>query len=193
MGNPGCRAGKTHLSIQIRQICILPSSWVKACPVLVLQISKATGWDYYLGTAGMNSVCRGPCAGCRKLHPLLCHRFPCNPHVARSGRGFCKTSHNAWGKLVVHWKNQNLRGDISTWCFAGLETVRSTCRCLACPSDAISLGLYGAGGCFCLTPMFRIFSVLSSSGIAIIIGLVNGSKAGETCCHLGDAIPFLSL
>lgn len=60
---------------------------------LVLQMSKASGWDYYLGTAGMNLVCKETCAGCCKPLPLLHHSqiprgwvpgFPCNSRGVRS-------------------------------------------------------------------------------------------------------------
>lgn len=47
-----------------RQAYTLPSSLVDHTTNLVLQISKATGWDYYLGSAGRNLVCQDSGAGC---------------------------------------------------------------------------------------------------------------------------------
>lgn len=32
--------------------------WSECTPDLVLQMSKTTGWDYYLGTAGLNMGCQ---------------------------------------------------------------------------------------------------------------------------------------
>lgn len=46
--------------------------------MLVLQMSKATGWGYYLGTAGMNPICQDPWAGCWEPLPPLAHRFHCS-------------------------------------------------------------------------------------------------------------------
>ena len=69
MGKGGSRAGKTPcLRIQIRQICTLPSPLVRV--YLVLQISKAACWNYYLGTTSMNSICQDTCTGYCKLLPL---------------------------------------------------------------------------------------------------------------------------
>lgn len=61
-------------------------------PNLILQISSDVGWDYYLGTAGMNLFCQDPYVGCCKLPPpspslrlpvVELHRFLCNPHGVR--------------------------------------------------------------------------------------------------------------
>ena len=51
----------------MRQICTLPNSLVKCTPESVLQMSKTDDWNYYLGTAVMNSVCQDLCVGCCKL------------------------------------------------------------------------------------------------------------------------------
>lgn len=42
------------LRIQVGQICTPQSSPVRGTPNLELQMSKVVGWDYDLGTAGMN-------------------------------------------------------------------------------------------------------------------------------------------
>ena len=50
--------------------------WVprsECTPDLVLQMSKATGWDYYLGTAGMNLVCQDRVLVVASPSPLLHH------------------------------------------------------------------------------------------------------------------------
>lgn len=51
MGKPSSKLGKTP-----RLICTPPSSLVRVYHKLVLQISKAVGWVYCLGTTGMNLV-----------------------------------------------------------------------------------------------------------------------------------------
>lgn len=43
--------------------------WSDCATFLVLQMSKAAAWDYYLGTADRNTDCQDPRAGCCK--PLL--------------------------------------------------------------------------------------------------------------------------
>ena len=45
--------------------------WSECAPSLVLQMGKATGWDYCLVTAGRNSVCQDLCAA--SPYPLHCH------------------------------------------------------------------------------------------------------------------------
>lgn len=46
--------------------------WSQRASTFVPQMSKAAGWDYYLGTSGMNLVFQGLCAGCnRHLLPSL--------------------------------------------------------------------------------------------------------------------------
>ena len=60
----GFRSGTTsHLGTQFRKTFTLPNSWVRLCHWPRLQISKATGWDYCLGSAGGNSVHQDPSAG----------------------------------------------------------------------------------------------------------------------------------
>ena len=70
---------------------------------MVLQISKATGWDYYVGSAGMTSICEDLHAGDWKRCPLLHHRFPvveprrspATSMVQDQSRGSCKVTHCA--------------------------------------------------------------------------------------------------
>lgn len=59
--------------------------------MLVLQISKAICWDYYLATEDMDSVDQDPCAGCCKPLPSFsvigrvlvveCYRCPAIPET----------------------------------------------------------------------------------------------------------------
>ena len=50
--------------MKIRWICAPLISLVVVPPNLALQMNKDTSCDHYLDTAGMNSVCHNPCAGC---------------------------------------------------------------------------------------------------------------------------------
>ena len=64
----GSRASKTcHLRIQVRQICTPPCSLVRLCPQLGSADEKKQ--NYYLGPAGVNSVCQDPCIDCFKPLP----------------------------------------------------------------------------------------------------------------------------
>lgn len=49
----------------------------ECAPDWVVHMSKATGWDYHLGTAGMNSVCQYPRADC-------CNPLPASPSQSDS-------------------------------------------------------------------------------------------------------------
>lgn len=73
LGKPRSRVDKTlYLRIQIRHIRSLLRSLVRACPKLGSADKQAIGWDCYLGTAVMDSVCQDHCAACCKpLYPSL--------------------------------------------------------------------------------------------------------------------------
>lgn len=88
------------------------SHWVprSVCPSLILQMSNATGWDYYLGTADMNSDCPD--------HGLVLAKL--TPSPSQSGFqywalhiplqfvwweirvGALWSGPQCWGRLVVH-------------------------------------------------------------------------------------------
>lgn len=56
VGKLGPNTGKIpHLRIWTRQTCT-PSSLIKVCPDIVLQMSKVAGWDYYFGAAGKEPI-----------------------------------------------------------------------------------------------------------------------------------------
>ena len=90
-----------------------------------------TGWDYYLGTVGMNSVCQDPSV-IKTPHPTSLSQW-LSP----------EDSLIIWGKIRVgaptkwptmlgvgigcppwvffaHWRNRRLKGDLSMWCCTGL-------------------------------------------------------------------------
>ena len=70
VSKPGSRASKApHLRIPVRQIFTSPSFLVWVTPDLVLQVSKAAGWDYYLDSVGRNSICQDSSARCCKSLP----------------------------------------------------------------------------------------------------------------------------
>lgn len=69
MGRLSSSAWKTHLRTWIRQTCTFWVPWSDCYTFLVLQMSKATGWDYCLDTAGRDSDCQNPSYDCCK--PLL--------------------------------------------------------------------------------------------------------------------------
>ena len=71
--------------------------WPEPATMLVLQISKAICWDYYLATEYMDSVDQDPCAGCCKPLPSFsvigrvlvveCYRCPAIPETRVRTRG----------------------------------------------------------------------------------------------------------
>ena len=74
MGKPSSRTGKTPVwgSESIRSaLCYVLRS--DCTTNLVLQMSKATGWEYYMGITGMNCICQDLCAHCCRLLPWLHH------------------------------------------------------------------------------------------------------------------------
>lgn len=91
------------------------SSLVRVYPNVVLQISKAAGWDYYLSAAGRNSADQDLCAGYCKpfLFLILDSQWlsPADSPVGCWGKarvGLPQSTHNAWGlhnawELVVPW------------------------------------------------------------------------------------------
>lgn len=123
------RVHKTlSLRILIREIYTpLQVPWSKCISNLVLQISKAAGWDIYLGTSGITLIYQDPCAGCCKLLPTSSSQSDYqwlspteSPAVYRLGAS------TVLGELVVplalfsHWRNWRLSGDLSAWCCPGL-------------------------------------------------------------------------
>ena len=113
--------------IWIRQINTLPSSLL-----LILQMSRATGGDYCLGTGGVNPVCQDMCAGFASPFPLVHQELgpgdsPAIPALWNRSRGSHKPTHNARGGslssgvIFSHWRNQMLRKDLSQCCCLGLE------------------------------------------------------------------------
>lgn len=70
VGKLGIRAGKIlHLRNQIRQSCTPTSFLFRVRHPLYSVDSEAAGWDYFLGTIGMNLFCRDLSSGCCKLLP----------------------------------------------------------------------------------------------------------------------------
>lgn len=60
--------------MQMKQMCMPLSSLLIVYP----QFGKASGWDYYFSTAGMNVVCQDLCAG-------YCKRFLALPSQISGG------------------------------------------------------------------------------------------------------------
>lgn len=134
MSKPAFRVHKTlSLRILIREIYTpLQVPWSKCISNLVLQISKAAGWDIYLGTLGITLVCQDPCAGCCKLLPtspsqsyyhwLSTTESPVVPMGLRPDEG----PPQCWGSwlsplaLFSHWRNWRLSEDLSAWYCPGL-------------------------------------------------------------------------
>lgn len=70
VGKSGIRVGKTpHFRNQIRQSCTPTSFLFRVKHPLYSVDSEAAGWDYFLGTTGMNLVCQDSSSGCCKLLP----------------------------------------------------------------------------------------------------------------------------
>lgn len=96
-------------------------SWWECNTDFVLWVSRTTGWDYYLGTVGVNLVCQDPCAGCCKSRPAFLSQSDFQglspgdssavPVVRDQSRSSHKATYNAEGNagvlavLFPHWRN----------------------------------------------------------------------------------------
>lgn len=154
------------------------SRWVpwSACPSLILQMSKAAGWDYYLGAAVMNSACQGL--------ELVLTKLPSSPSLS----GFQYWALHiplpfVWWEIRVGapmkwptmlreagcpswapslWRNQRL---CVVLCCSG--EVQLMCSCFSYSSNLACLGLWGIGGVSASPLCSRIPSVLSCTCIDI--------------------------
>lgn len=127
-------------------------------PELVLQMSKTNVWNYYLGTASMNSVYWDLCAGCCQRLPTVHHSpvpsgwAPQIPLQGR-GRGFCKVTWSAKGDGFCPSGFSFPTGGIRDLC-VGLHwpkwAVWSMCSHFFYPSAAFCHDLWK--GCLSLTP-----------------------------------------
>lgn len=158
----GSTVSKTHLSIKIRQICILPCSLVKEGPNLVLQMSKSAVWDCYLDIAGIilpRSVCwflQAPLPFSITPWFLVVEpwRFPV---VQDQSRGSCKMPHNAgrgrgaccFSGFSFSREESEFQVDLSLWCSSGVgEGQYTQCGRFSYFSHAVCLGLFN------LNPVF---------------------------------------
>lgn len=148
-----------------------------------LSFHFVAGWDFYLGTVGMNSVCQVQVlAILRPSTSLLCHdsqwssptdslavwgkikeRAPTKWHTVLGVGVGCPP----WIPLA-HWRTWRLRGDPSTWIHwpPGEGTIISMCNCFS--HLAIQRhGLHDARGALASPLYSRIFSVMSCSWMVI--------------------------
>lgn len=111
MGTPGCRAGKTPLRIQIRQVCTPPNSVVRVQPQLDSEDEQScwlgsilrhcrdelglTRCVCQLWPAHPSSPSRSDFQHCR----FHC-RFHCSPHGVRSEYRLLQRNPQCWGRLV---------------------------------------------------------------------------------------------
>lgn len=119
-----------RLRSQIRQIWPLLSSRSECTIDQVLQMSRAPGWGYSLGSAVINQGCPDSCrrpllsslsqSDSQGLSPIESPAIPVG-HGQR--RGSNKAAHNAGGRaswspcvLFSHWRNRRPRGDLSLCC-----------------------------------------------------------------------------
>lgn len=156
--------------------------------VLALQITQTTGWDYHLGTAGKNSVCSDPSAGCSKPFPSSqsqshsqCPSLADSPMIPMRGdwsKDPQEMTYNAGGAghpsqaLFYYFRNQRLMRDLSAWCCACLG--EGQCGQYVASSNAVCLGLCGEGGSLTSPSHFRNFSMLSHPSIV------------TSCSHEGE-------
>lgn len=70
--NQALQLAKFILRMYVTYTCPCPVPWLERTSNLALQMSKATSWEYYLGTASMHSVSQDSC----KTLSLPHHRFP---------------------------------------------------------------------------------------------------------------------
>lgn len=100
IGRP-CSRARTHLETQIRQTCTLWIPWSDCTTHLKLQMSKATGWDYCLGSEGRYSFSQDLSAGHLKPSPLL------HLNQTPSGGALRIPLQSLWGKtragLLMKW------------------------------------------------------------------------------------------
>ena len=108
-------------------------------------MSKSSGWDYYLGTARVKSVCWDYYATLESPSLLLCHsQIPSNWALQSPlqflqckirNRGLCRVTHKAgvllpWG-LFSNW---GFRGNLSAWFCAVLSSVQFSSVSQSCPT-----------------------------------------------------------
>ena len=145
---------------------LLPYS--KSTIDLVLQMSKASGWGYYLDTVGMDLVWQDSRTGCCKLLPAFPTQSDSLADSPAIPMGWDQSSGSpimgsagcsSW-VLFSHWRNQRVRGKLSAWCCTGLR--EGKCGQYV---DAVYFDLCSAGGRFTLPlPLCsRILSVVSCS------------------------------
>lgn len=150
----------------------------QSAPSLVLQMSRAAGWEYSLSTDGVNSACQAPRAsGFKPLFPSPLVLWwtptdsPAIPVVWDQRRNSHKVplmlgniGHSSWF-LLSHWRNQRLRGDLCAWYCTGLE--EGQCGRHTGTSHVDFPGLCGAAQCFILTPSARILPLFFYSWTAV--------------------------
>jgi len=134
-------------------------SWSDCTTTLAPEMSKATGWDCYLGASGRNSVCQDPSACCCEPIPAspsptdsrwssladflavpcgmsLEWRLPrSNPHMGEAVYlPQALSSHWRKCRLLV-WRCTSLGG-----------AAQSVWSCSSCPADAACAGSLGCRG-----------------------------------------------
>ena len=180
MGKPGSGASKTpHLRIPMRQIFTIRFSWSECVPDLVLQANKAAGQDYYLGSAGRNSVSKIQVPGVANPSLLLCHGQIPRGWVSQIPlwSPLCEIRIGApikWPTMLgetrclpgFSFPTGGTRGSGQTSLAWG-GAVWSACSCSSYPSSAVCLGLCDAGGASASPLCSTILSVVSCSWIDV--------------------------
>lgn len=188
------------------------STWSECTLALFLQMRKASGWDYYLGTMGMNSICQYPCDGCYKLPwPFITAGFPvvqscifpCNSCGIRSETP-TKQPHFGGGIRLSPLDSLFPLEETAKWrplwvvsCSPGGGASWSTYNHSSYPSNACILvsQLWGQGGGFSLTSYVLGFSKQSFIlEQLLVVLLMNGEKVkNDICCHLDDITSWPNL
>ena len=155
-------------------------SWSESVPNLFLQMNKAAGWDYYLVTIGMNTVCQDLCTGCCK--PLLSSPSQSDfqwldpieillqsPLVWDQSRASHKVTHNMRGLLGFSFiTGGTWESGKPLWVVLHLSwggAMQLMCGWFSYPSNTVCACVCGAGVWFCLTSVFKD----SLSGVLFIV------------------------
>lgn len=163
---------------------------------------KATGCDYYLGTAGMNLgrqvcvlviACPSPFSVTFWFPVVKTHTVLCNPHGVRSKWGSHKATQNAGGADYPPWvlfsplRKAEAQGIPLCAMLAWWGAMWSMCSRFSYPSNAVCLGLLFRGQDASAThPCSRILcGVLSLNSWLVVLGRGLAVR-NNLCCHLGD-------
>lgn len=168
-------------------------------------MSKATSWDYYLGTAALNLVCQmsvywllyAPLHSLSVIFPVIepC-RLPCSPPLGKN-----EVNHNARCVGCPPWalfSLEELESCGRTLCvelhWPRVQEMCSVCSCFPQPSNAVCLGLCGTQSYFSLIPVFQDYlsGVLLLNSCQLFFLVRKSEVRNDLYHHLDDVTsPFL--